>query len=235
MRILLVTACIFLLSPLTLGQASSGQDKDAKAKEELRKLFLDYNEAGSKRDRAALERLFAEDYVWVHATGGVRGRTKHINDIMGNEAQFSVPVPSPDQFLVYGDVAVLRVTGSGSRPFGTTIFAKRDGRWQFVQAQSTLLPPERKPIELDPKALDSFVGEYEFAPGAVATVTREGNTLMWQGGRRPKVRLLPLSETRFFGDGTDSEMTFRKGDKGQATHVTLRLGTCQESEAKRVE
>ena len=95
MRLLLVTACEILLSPLTPGRASSGQDQDAKAKEELRKLFVDYNEAGSARNRAAVERLF--------------------------------------------------------------------------------------------------------------------------------------------GDGADSEMTFRKDENGQATHVTLRLGTCQESEAKRVE
>lgn len=79
------------------------------------------------------------------------------------------------------------------------------------------------------------MGKYELAPGRFATVTREGNSLMWQGGRRPKVRLLPLSETRFFAEGTDLEMIFRRGEKGQPVGVTLRQGVCQESELKRVE
>lgn len=134
-------------------------------------------------------------------------------------------------------MAVLRLTenrGQGDF-FATTVYAKIDGRWQFVHGQGTLRPPERKAVELDPKALDAFVGSYEFGPGAVATVTKEGNALMWKGGRRPKVTLMPLSDTHFFVEESGVEMTFRKGDKGQVTGVTLRIGTCQDSEAKRLE
>jgi hypothetical protein len=58
---------------------------------------------------------------------------------------------------------------------------------------------------------------------------------MWKGGRRPKVRLMPLSDTRFFAAEGGVEMTFRKDDKEQITGVMLRIGTCQDSEAKRVE
>lgn len=237
MRAFLLIVCAFLASPPAPGQGSAGQDKDAKAKEELRKLYLEYNEAGSKRDRAALERLFAEGYVWVQGNGNVISKSRHIDNILNNDATFSLPAPSFDQLSVYGDMAVLRVTGSrsGGDLFATTVFTRRDGRWQFVHAQGTLLPPERKAVELDSKMLDAFVGKYEFNPGAVATVTKEGNALMWKGGRRPKVRLMPLSDTRFFAEGTGAEMTFRKDGKGQATGVTLRIGTCQESEAKRVE
>lgn len=237
MRAFLLLVFVFLVSPLALGQASTGHDKDAKAKEELRKLYLEYNEAGSKRDRAALERLFAEGYVWVQGNGNVISKTKHIDNILSNDGQFSIPVLPLDQLSVYGDMAVLRVTGSrsGGDLFATTVFTKREGRWQFVHAQGTLLPPERKAIELDSKMLDSFVGKYEFGPGAVAVVTKEGNALMWKGGRRPKVRLMPLSDTRFFAEDTGVEMAFHKDGKEQAIGVTLRVGTCQESEAKRVE
>ena len=72
-------------------------------------------------------------------------------------------VPSFDQLTIYGDLAILRATEGRRGLFATTVFAKRDGRWQFVHAQGTLLPGERKPIALDPKALDAFVGNYEFA------------------------------------------------------------------------
>jgi hypothetical protein len=203
-------------------------------KEELRKLHSDYQEAGSKHDRAALERIFAEGYVWVQGNGRVITRAKHIENILGNTSQFSMQPPPFDQLTVYGDMAILRVTERDGL-FATTVFAKRDGRWQFVHAQGTLLPPERKAVALDPKAFDAFVGSYEFRPGAVATVTKEGDALMWKGGRRPMVRLVPLSDTRFFVEESGVEMIFRKGDKEQATGVTLRIGSCQDSEAKRVQ
>jgi hypothetical protein len=218
----------------TKPQAKDAADGDAKVREELRQLWAAYNEAGAKRDRHALERLFADGYVWVHGNGNVTAKAKHIDNILGNTSQFSAPMPSFEQLAVYGDAAVLRVTERDGL-FATTVFARRDGRWQFVHAQGTLLPPARQPVELDPKALDNFVGSYEFGPGAVAVVTREGDSLMWKGGRRPKVRLVPLSETRFFVEESGVEMTFRKGEKGRAAGVTLRVGTCQESEAKRVE
>ena len=233
MRMLLVILCVFLTTTLALGQVSSGQDKNAKTKEELRKFFLDYHEAASKRDRAALERLFADEYVWIQANGNINDKTKHINGILGNDANFQVLNPSFDQLLVYGEMAINRTAGAGIST--TAFFAKKDGRWQFVQVQGTRLPPERKPIELDPKTLDSFVGKYEFAPDAVGTVTREGNTLMWKGGRRPKAKLMPLSDTRFFVENTDAEMTFYKDAKGQITHLDFRLGNCQDSKARKIE
>ena len=237
MRAFLLLVCVFLASSPALSQASAGQDKDAQAKEGLRKLYADLNEAGSKRDRAALERLFADGYVWVQGNGSVTTKAKHIENILGNTSQFSRALPPLEQVTFYGDMAVLRLTGSSGREglFSTTVYAKRDGRWQFVHGQGTLQPPERKAVELDPKALDAFVGSYEFGPGAVATATKEGDALMWKGGRRPKVRLMPLSDTHFFVEDSGVEMIFRKDGRGQISGVTLRVGTCQDSEAKRVE
>jgi hypothetical protein len=223
-----------MMSSPALSQAGAGPDKDTQAIEGLRKLHADYNEAASKRDRAALERVFADSYVWVQGNGRVITKTKHIENILGNTSQFSMQVPSFDQLTVYGDMAILRATERDGL-FATTVFARKDGRWQFVHAQGTLQPPERKAVELDPKSLDAFVGSYEFGAGAIATVTKEGDALMWKGGRRPKVRLMPLSDTRFFVEESGVEMSFRKGDKGQVTGVTLRIGTCQDTEAKRVE
>jgi len=234
MRAFLLIVIVFLASSPAVSQVGGGQDKDTQARDGLRKLHADYNEAASKRDRAALERLFADGYVWVQGNGRVTTKAKHIENILSNTSQFLMTIPSFDQLTVYGDTAILRATERDGL-FATTVFARKDGRWQFVHAQGTLMPPERKAVEVDPKALDAFVGNYEFGPGAVATVTKEGDALMWKGGRRPKVRLMPLSDSRFFVAESGVEMTFRKGDKGQVTSVTLRIGSCQDSEAKRVE
>jgi Domain of unknown function (DUF4440) len=134
MRAFLLIVCVFLASPLALEQANTGQDKDAQAKEGLRKLYSEYNEAGSKRDRAALDKLFADGYVWVQGNGSVTTKTKHIDNILGNTSQFSLPAPSFEQLTVYGDMAILRATENRSGLFATTVFANRDRRWQFVHA-----------------------------------------------------------------------------------------------------
>jgi hypothetical protein len=235
MRAFLLIVSVFLASASALNQARAAEESDAQVKEDLRKLHADYSEAASKRDRAALERIFADGYVWVHGNGSVTTKAKHIEDTLANTSEFSMPTPSFDQLTVYGDMAILRGREIKAGLFATTVFAKRDGRWQFVHAQGTLVPPERKPVALDPKALDAFVGNYEFGPGAVAVATKEGDALMWKGGRRPKVRLMPLSDTRFFVEETGVEMTFHKGDNGRVTGVSLRIGTCQDSEAKKAE
>ena len=95
-------------------------------------------------------------------------------------------------------------------------------------------PSARRPLPT-PGRSSPWWAAYQLAPGAFATVTKDGDALMWQGGRRPKVRLWPVSETRFYAEDTDLEMTFHASDKGLISHVTLRQGICQDSELKRVE
>jgi hypothetical protein len=230
-------AAIFLfllVSPFAFGQATS-EPNESRTKEDLRKLFSDLNEAISKRDRVALERIYADEFQFVHTTGGVVDKTAQINNALANDRTSSVSVAAPtfEGLLVYGDVAILRTLERGVA--GTNIYSKKSGRWQIVQVQGTRLPPERKPITLDPKALDAFLGKYEFAPGAYATVTKEGDALSWRPGARPKSTLLPLTDSRFYSKENDAEMTFSKDEKGQVTGVVLRLGVCQESKAKKIE
>jgi hypothetical protein len=87
---------------------------------------------------------------------------------------------------VFGDTIVSRHVVRGTAI--TSIFVKKNNRWQLLQAQGTRLASERNPINLDPKLLDAFIGKYEFGPNAIATLTREGDALRWRGGNR-----LPVS------------------------------------------
>ncbi len=225
---------VLLVSPSVLGQ-TGGEPNSSRIKEELRKLFSDLNEAISQRDRAALERLYADEFQFIHTTGGVVDKTAQINNILANDRPRAAPVVTPtfEGLLVYGDMAIFRTLERGVA--GTNIYSKKGGRWQIVQVQGTRLPPERKPIMLDPKALDPYLGKYEFAPGAYTTVTKEGDALTWKPAGRAKSTLLPLSDSRFYSKENDAEMTFSKDEKGQVTGVVLRLGVCQESKAKKVE
>lgn len=236
MKLMLVVV-ISVISATTLApiQMGGGPNKDTEVRKELLKVFSDLNGAISKRDRAALERIYAEEFQFIHSTGAIVNKTAQINGVMSNDPISSSPIPTPsfDQLLLYGDVAILRGPGRGVA--GTSIYAKKGGRWQIVQVQGTRLPPERKPIQLDAKVLDLYLGRYEFGPGAYATVTKEGDALKWQAGGRPKVTLAPLSDVRFYAKENDAEMTFYKDDKGHVTDVILRLGSCQDTKAKRVQ
>jgi hypothetical protein len=235
MRILLNAAIVFLLLTAALAHAQSHQPKEDKTKEEIQKLFSDLNEAITKKDRARLEQLYADEFQFIRPSGAVVNKASQIGGIMANDPVSATPVPAPatDNLLVYGDVAVARHTVRGSAI--SSIFVKKDGQWRLLQAQATRLAPERKPVNIDPKLLDAFVGKYQFGPNAIATVTREGDALRWRGGNRMPVTLVPLSETHFFSKETETEMMFVRNEKGQVTDVMLRVGACQDTKAKNME
>ena len=233
MKPLFTLIIVLLVAPVALAQAHT--DTNAKVKEELQKLFAGLNEAITKKDQATLERLYADEFQFIRPSGAVIDKTAQISGIMSNDPLSSTPVPTPsfDRLVIYGDVVISRSTLRGAAI--NSIFVKKDGRWQLLQAQATRLAPERNPIKLDPQLLDSFLGRYEFGPGAVATVTREGDALKWRGGNRMPVTLVPLSATHFFAQEAETEMTFMKNERGQVTGVVLRVGSCQDTRARKLD
>ena len=235
MRIVMHVAIVLLLATPALAQVDGHQVKEEKTKQEIQKLFSDLNEAITRRDRPRLEQLYADEFQYIRPSGGVINKVTQISGIMSNDPLSSIPVPAPamESLIVYGDVVVARHTVRNTAV--SSIFVKKDGHWQLLQAQGTRLAPERNPITLDSKLLDSFVGKYQFGPNAIGTVTREGGGIRWRGGNRMPVTLIPLSETQFFAKETETEMMFVKNESGQVTGVVLRLGSCQDSKAKKIE
>ena len=235
MKMVTNVVLLLLLATSAFSQAHSGASNEDKTKEQIQKLFSDLNEAIVKKDRARLEQLFADEFQFIRPSGAVLNKTTHIGAILASDPLSSTPVAlaAADRLMLYGDVAVARNTVRSTAI--TSIFVKKNGQWQFLQAQSTRLAPERNPINLDPKLLDSFLGKYQFGPNAIATVTREGDVLRWRGGNRMPVTLVPLSETHFFAKEAETEMTFVKNENGQVTDVILRVGSCQDSKAKKIE
>jgi len=235
MKIVTQVAIVLLLATPALAQVEGHQIKEEKTKQEIQKLFSDLNEAITKRDRSRLEQLYADEFQYIRPSGGVINKVTQIGGIMSSDPIFSTPIPAPaiESLMVYGDVVVARHTVRNTAV--TSIFVKKDGRWQLLQAQGTRLAPERNPITLDSKLLDSFVGKYEFGPNAIGTITREGDGIRWRGGNRMPVTLVPLSPTQFFAKETETEMMFVKNESGQVTGVVLRLGSCQDSKAKKIQ
>lgn len=240
MRVLLTVFSIFLVTFAASGQTSGGANKNEQVKEELRKLFVELNEAFEKRDRAALERIYADEFVWVHANGFVDDRATHINDAFSIEVRTPLQVPNFDGLRVYGDAAInkhiLPPAGGRGALYSTSVFARRDGRWQIVHVQGTLMLPERKTVKVDSKILASYVGRYENDAKESLTVTREGDSLLLAVRRAgiPKRTLAATSDTQFF-DKLGSEINFSKDEAGRVAHFTIRLLNGREAKWKKVE
>lgn len=149
MRTLSVLCAMLLTTPALAQPPTVDASTVARVREELRSLQVEYGAAIQRRNRAALERLFVPEFVLAHASGFVDDRAEYLDDLLATESPGGPPFPldPPGQLHVYGDVAILRATvpaPGGRATWGTFIFEKRDGRWQFVQGQGTLLQPERK-------------------------------------------------------------------------------------------
>ena len=84
--------------------------------------------------------------------------------------------------------------------------------------------PERAVADIDPDLYDDYAGTYELRPGFELEIVREGDRLFGQPTGQPRVELFPASETEFFLEVVDAQLTFERGADGRATHVVLEQG-----------
>ncbi len=100
-------------------------------------------------DTVALSRMLAPDFVEISRLGTVRTRADNIRDIASGALHLTAVTYDSLTVRVYGDVAVLTgiADNTGTMrgfPFSgkiryTRIFVRRDGRWQAVLMQQTMM------------------------------------------------------------------------------------------------
>jgi serine-type D-Ala-D-Ala carboxypeptidase/endopeptidase len=94
--------------------------------------------------------------------------------------------------------------------------------------------PSKTEIVIEPALLDAYAGAYQPGPGAVFTVTREGDALMIQIPGIPKLRLRPESPRDFFvAENTRVTVTFSVDGAGQVTGLLLKSPTGNVPAARR--
>ena len=117
--------------------------------QEIIKLEQTVTNAQFKKDRAALERLLADDYLYTHSNGSVLNKAQEIAESMSSDVQWTDSKFADLKVRVFGDVAVLtgrqtiQGTAKGYVPGPrriTDIFVKRSGRWEWAGGQATLEP-----------------------------------------------------------------------------------------------
>jgi len=118
-------------------------------KKQLVEIEHTINEATRTKDRVTLERIYADDNYCVHSNGAPMNKAAELSKNMSTENTWTGFDLDDVVVRVFGHVGILtgRLTLQGSakgfkagaRRF-TDIFVRRDGRWQLINCQTTLVP-----------------------------------------------------------------------------------------------
>ncbi len=75
-------------------------------------------------------------------------------------------------------------------------------------------------VTLTEADLDAILGQYQYGPGAVLTVTRDGDQVFAQITNQPKFAIFPQSATEFEWKVVPAKVSFIKDSDGAVTHAT---------------
>jgi hypothetical protein len=209
-----VTLTLTIASPAAIGQASTPAEPAAartaagSADAEIGRALRERLDAYGRGDADAWGRYVADECLCGPSTKGelqqeMRARPAGVRI-------FSGPVTGLE-VRVQGDAAAARYrvtdfTAIGSQQVGVELvkaetYVKRGGRWLLIGGAETVLPVDPPIAAVDPSAYDALVGRYEYGPGVVDVVTRDGARLVVQATGQPPEELFPETATAFFLKG----------------------------------
>jgi CubicO group peptidase (beta-lactamase class C family) len=82
-------------------------------------------------------------------------------------------------------------------------------------------PAEKADVRLPHESLDEYVGEFLTASGLDVTVTKNDDFLYLQLKGQSPIKLSPESETKFFTEAANAEVSFEKNSEGKATALII--------------
>jgi ketosteroid isomerase-like protein len=137
-----------LLGVITLFVVTAtGIQGQTAVEKEFAKIENDWGMAWMKKDSAALQSLYATEYIATDWEGVTTNKSQDIANAMAPDSKTQSFVVSDLKVRAYGDVAVvtglntIKATFKGADVSGayrfTDVFVKRDGRWQAVATQGT--------------------------------------------------------------------------------------------------
>ena len=146
----------FLMAAIVLASLHGGR-LDAQGKpgasspeDSVRALETARAQALLKADTTALSRLVADEFIEVSRFGQLRTKADNIREIGSGDLKLTSVKYDSVTVRLYGNVAILRGIADNTGmfhgfPFAgklryTRVFVRRDGRWQAVAMQHTMLP-----------------------------------------------------------------------------------------------
>ena len=127
----------------------------SKPEQELLKLEDDWCTADLKQDAALLGRILATDFTSVGSRGGTNTRESTLAGYKDKTSSTTACANSNMKVRIYGDAAVVTGTSTASGTYKgaaykdrqalwTDTFIRRDGRWQCVASQATVVAAQQK-------------------------------------------------------------------------------------------
>ena len=139
-------AVVLLLATLCSNAQNSKQNEDAKL---ILTLEAAWNRAEKNGDRAALDLLVGDEFVYTDSDGSFRNRAQWLADVKRNASQYELLADQDEAVHLYGNVAVVtgeyrekdRVNGKMVLRRGrfTDTWVKQNGQWKCVATQATLI------------------------------------------------------------------------------------------------
>src|SRR5215216_1978415 len=142
-RMLVIAAIIVALGPLAVGQTKSARRTQTETVVEgIRRLDQERIQAQIHADAAALDRIYADDFIGIGPSGTVRTKPQVILDFTSGDLNFQSIITDEVQVRVYGNTAVEtgRSTMIGQDKGQTVprdtrftrVWVKEQGRWRLV-------------------------------------------------------------------------------------------------------
>src|SRR6266568_6902727 len=126
------------------GKSSQAADK------ELEKRFREYADALTKKDVAALDKIWADDYTFINPKGDLVTKAERLANVKSGATEFQNITLRREKLHVHGNIAVDigRVGLEGTKYSGqegsgeyryTNVWVKSGGNWQLLANQVTLI------------------------------------------------------------------------------------------------
>src|SRR4051794_7807695 len=148
MRRILIFTTIFsalFCSVFAQSKGSSGGTEEA-----VMRIERELLDAVLKGDASANERYLAETYVFTGPDGMVENKAQAIADLKSGDLKLQSASLDGAKVQVYGDAAVVTYSSNDKGTYKgkdisgktrwTDVFVNRNGRWQLVASQGTMLP-----------------------------------------------------------------------------------------------
>ena len=151
-RFIAIAVAVIVLAVMTLlGRQVSAADDDRKA---VAALDTEYQAAVKKNDAATMDRILADDFVLVTASGKTYTKADFLNDARGGRTVYEHQEDTMQTVRVWGDAAALtaRLWEKGSddeHAFDHTlwfsdIYVRTPAGWRYVFGQSAYCPGQKQ-------------------------------------------------------------------------------------------
>jgi hypothetical protein len=210
-----------VVSPVLAGQTDRQPDIEARIRARL-----DAAARGSAEEWAA---FVADDCICGLETKAairkaIATRPPGVRNWYGDIADFSVRMLVDAAVVRYRLAEHTEVGGQRTsiEVWRTETYVRRAGDWLLVAGADTVIPPEPTAVKVDPRLFDEYVGKYQYTPGSVDTVTREGDRFFVQPSGEPRVELFAENESTYFAKGEPWRVVFVRGPGGAVTSLIFR-------------